>query len=200
MEGANTMQGRRTRLLAVVGAALCATAVGAPGASAGERPVPEGAGAEAPEGAIVTEMRVTDVDREVAESRGFTVRTRADGTEWVDRGGDARPLDEVEYGDCGSSWVFIDPQGDYWSTIRTGFAVDDLVLTYYWKVNRTDPYGGTTNTWGGALGDYTWQGSWNIHGGGPGYETASVTPSSSVLLWDGSVCTSMAPSDTEYVY
>lgn len=165
-----------------------------------------------PAGAKVTRMTVSGVNRQIAEAHGFKVVTgpggiqhavptpaaiNPDGTPYRPK---ARPNDVVE-GDCGDSYLWIHAVGGYVSEIETGFDLDDAAIAFYWRVNRSDPYGSDSNSWGGGLGlDTSWSGEWDVHGGGPGWETAGVvTPASDALLWDGDICASGGPSDAEEI-
>lgn len=183
-------------------AAIAATAVAAPartvattGHGSAER------AAKPPAGAVVSHLRRVGFNAAVARAHGYRVRTAPNGTRYPVRpGARARPNDEVS-GDCGDSWIYISVQGNWRSTITTGFDVDLPAIGFGWQVLRSDPYGSTTNSWGSPLAeDYSWEGSWQIQGGGPGMEYASVDPADSwALLTDGSICSSAGPNDQAMV-
>ncbi|MDH6107795.1 hypothetical protein P3T36_006408 [Kitasatospora sp. MAP12-15] len=152
------------------------------------------------------------MDRKVAESHGFKVVTDPNGSQHavptasaINRDGSPytskiHPDDSVE-GSCGDSYLWIHPDGGYVSEIETGFDLDQGAVAYHWQVNRSDNWGSDSYSWGGGLGvDEEWHGEWDVHGGGPGYETAGVVPSSDVLLWDGETCSSGGPSDHEFIF
>ncbi|NUR01253.1 MAG: hypothetical protein HOY79_33405 [Streptomyces sp.] len=156
-------------------------------------------------------MTVRGVDRKVAESHGFKVVTNPDGSQHVVPTASATNPDGSPYkqaahpdnsveGDCGDSYLWIHAVGGHVSEIETGFDLDQGAVAYHWQVNRSDTWGSDSHSWGGGLGvDTSWHGEWDVHGGGAGWETAGVLPSSDALLWDGDICSSGGPSDSEYI-
>lgn len=143
-------------------------------------------------------MTISGVNRKVAQAHGFKVATAPDGTQYAVPTAAAVNPDGTRYtaatiqpddfyeGDCGDSYIWIHDVGAHVPEIETGFDLDSDAVSYYWKVNRSDPYGSTSHSWAGGLAlDTTWEGEWDIHGGGPGWEIAGVVPSSDALLWDG---------------
>lgn len=73
--------------------------------------------------------------------------------------------------------------GGYVSEIETGFDLDMGAVAYHWQVNRSDNWGADSHSWGGGLGvDEHWHGEWDVHSGGPTWETAGVVPARNVLL------------------
>ncbi|WP_329587115.1 hypothetical protein OG500_37500 [Kitasatospora sp. NBC_01250] len=157
-------------------------------------------------------MTVSGVDHAVAEAHGFKVVTEPDGTERAVPTASAtnpdgtpyragiRPLNQID-GDCGDSYLWIHSVGGYNSEIETGFDLGTGAVAYHWQVNRSDNWGSDSHSWGGGLGvDEHWHGEWDIHSGGATWETAGVVASSDVLLWDGELCHTGAPSDTTWVF
>ncbi|GAB7188835.1 hypothetical protein ATKI12_8950 [Kitasatospora sp. Ki12] len=172
-----------------------------------------------PAGAKVAKMTVRGVDRQVAESHGFKVVTGPDGTQHVvptaaATNPDGSPYkattakatttfspDNVVEGNCGDSYLWVHAVGGYVSEIETGFDLNMGAVAYHWQVNRSDTWGSDSHSWGGGLGvDTSWHGEWDVRSGGATWETAGVVPSSDALLWDGEICSSGGPSDTEWIF
>ncbi|AOR29738.1 hypothetical protein BFF78_00295 [Streptomyces fodineus] len=161
-----------------------------------------------PKGAKVVKMRVTGVNANLAKAHGFKVVTAPDGSQHAVStpkaiNPDGSPYrakvhpDDVVEGDCGDSYIWIHPVGGYNMEIQTGFDLDEDAVAYHWQASRSDDYGSDTYSWGGGLAfDSSWEGEWDANAGGPGWETAGVSPSSDALLWDGDICSSGGPTDS----
>lgn len=108
-------------------------------------------------------MRIVRFDEEVAERHGYRIVTEADGRDAAvpshAPAADARPAGTVE-GDCGFSWVELDPEGVGYYRVRTGFHVNTWATEYHWKVNVSGPSLNRHHTWGDPLrARRDWQGS-----------------------------------------
>ncbi|WP_143658679.1 hypothetical protein [Streptomyces sp. IMTB 2501] len=147
-----------------------------------------------PKGAKVVKMRVTGVNAKLAKAHGFKVVTASDGSRHAVPtpkaiNPDGSPYrakvhpDDVVEGDCGNSYIWIHPVGGYSMEIQTGFDLDEDAVAHHWRAGRSDDSGSDTNAWGGGLAcGSPWEGEWDANAGGPGWETAEVSPSSDALL------------------
>jgi hypothetical protein len=104
-------------------------------------------------------------------------------------------------GDCGFSYVELDPEGVGYYRVRTGFHVNDWATEYHWKVNVAGPNVNRHHTWGGPLrARRDWRGSRRGDIKSEGYHEATVVPPESyALLWNGGVCYSGGPRDRTYL-
>lgn len=150
---------------------------------------------------ITAQMHVTGIDAAVARAHGFVVRTNAAGKQYVARKGSTgvSPNDVVS-GDCGSSYMYLYPDGGDYTTAVTGFNVTGPAVSYGWNIVVVDDAGTAHHSWGGGLAfDSSWSGSWTSWHSVSGYSWAEVV-SGWAVLWDGDICTSLYPSDSTYVY
>jgi hypothetical protein len=143
---------------------------------------------------------VTGVSAKLAKAHGFKVVTAPDGSRHAvptpkatsPYGSPYRAKvhpDDVVEGDCGDSYIWIHPVGGYNMEIQTGFDLDEDAVAHHWQASRSDDYGSDTYSWGGGPAlDSSWEGEWDANAGGPGWESAGVSPSSDALLWDGDIC------------
>jgi hypothetical protein len=112
------------------------------------------------------------------------------------RGGAA----DTSYGDCGSSYVQITPVGNRKALIQTGFSVYTGAVDFDWVVHVIDNYGVSNKTWGSPLAfRSSWVGTNNFTSSGTGYASAEVTYGVA-FLWDGTICFSLGPFASTYIY
>lgn len=164
-------------------------------------PVPA---AKAASASIRVPMRIVGFDQDVARRHGYRIVHLPDGRqasvpmEAPSRA--AQPFDTVE-GDCGFSYVELDPEGVGYYRVRTGFHVNDWATEYHWKVNVTGPGVNRHHTWGGPLrARRDWRGSrrGDIKSEGD-HDATVVPPESYAVLWNGGVCYSGGPRDRKYL-
>ena len=151
---------------------------------------------------VVKPMQVVGFDREVAAANGYEIRVNNEGQEYsVPVGSDASvtPSNTVT-GNCGSSYVQITPVGNRKALIQTGFTVYTGAVDFDWVVHVIDNYGVSNKTWGGALAfRSSWVGTNNFTSSGTGYASAEVTWGVA-FLWDGTICFSLGPFASTYIY
>lgn len=151
---------------------------------------------------VVRPMQVIGFDRAIAAENGFEIRTNSAGQEYsVPVGSDASATpNNTVYGDCGSSYVQITPVGNHKALIQTGFSVYTGAVDFDWIVHVIDNYGVSNKTWGGPLAfRSSWVGTNNFTSGGTGYASAEVTYGVA-FLWDGTICFSLGPFSSTYIY
>lgn len=149
-------------------------------------------------------MRIVGFDEEVARRHGYRIVTLPGGRRASVRAPTPtpalRPAGTVE-GDCGFSYVELDPEGVGYYRVRTGFHVNDRAVEYRWKVNVAGPILNRHHTWDGRLrGRHDWRGSRRGAIKAEGYHEATVVPPESfAILWHGGFCYSGGPSDRTYL-
>lgn len=149
----------------------------------------------------VEPMYIGGFDASVAEAHGFTIRTRADGVQYVVRKGaapNATPLNVV-YGNCGYSFVYGYPSvGSRAIELYTGWHVTNWGVSYHWEVRLNDQGGTSFQTWYGLLNfDENWTADRVVGGLTAGPGQATVVPAVSfVEFWDGGVCYAGSPPAT----
>ncbi|WP_448058384.1 hypothetical protein [Cellulomonas hominis] len=156
---------------------------------------------------ITTPMVVTGFDSKVAAANGYQIVTRADGTQAsVATGPSVSPLADVTPattvgGTCGTSSVVLLDAGGGKAAVSTGWTTIRGAISYSWSVTVAGSAGTyTKNFGGGLLNRSSWTGSFTWTVPRTGYYIAGVSPSSSVVLNNGSVCSSLAPTDGETIY
>ncbi len=163
-------------LLAVVGA-LLSPAV----ALAATQPVPTPP--TAPSVINVTEMTVTGFDAATARKYGHSA---------------VQPQNVVG-GNCGSSYLFLDPRPRVFF-IRTGFSLTTPAVSYSWAVDGFGPTGFRATWDGGLFFRTTWDGTASRGNLAPGFYNAIVSSPSYALLANGLICSSAHPTDAKPVF
>lgn len=157
---------------------------------------------------LTVPMVVTDFDEEVAAANGYEIIELADGTRAsvpVDRL--STNLDDLGVenyntvaGNCGTSTVYMHDDGTGRAYVGTGFRLTRGAISYSWSVTVAGIQGTYTKKFGGGLlNRKEWTGSFTWTVPGSGWYTSTVSPSSSVTLNNGSVCSSGSPTDSVYV-
>lgn len=122
-------------------------------------------------------------------------------TEEIAAGGVSTQSEPEKYGDCGMSFIYVDGIGDRRISITTGYNVTRSVIASGWWVGIYDNGGASEQSFGGgAPNNGYWASNKAFPGMTPGYAWAEVTGGSFVILWTGSICTSLSPWDDANIY
>jgi hypothetical protein len=160
----------------------------------------------------VTEpMHVVGIDVAVAKAHGYTVRTDAQGQEYVAKIGSAAVTPQnVEPGPCGNSWVDYSAIGErsasprYVAVVSTGYAINPtygLPFEGSWVVAVGDNAGtGNVNFPNPVSGSYAWSASDDTYHSVTGLSTATVLESSFVVTEEGWACYSAGPYASTTLY
>ncbi len=148
-------------------------------------------------------MTIAGFDTKVAAAHGFAIRTDSKGRlvsvpVTASAKASVSP-NNMETGNCGSSWVYIYDVGVKKYRVDTGFGVQTSAINYTWYVNIVGPHYDITPHWQGGLAFSTvWSTSYygTVSYGG----TYSAKAWGQATLWNGSVCVSMGPIDNQAIY
>lgn len=148
-------------------------------------------------------MIVTSFDVGVAAAHGFKIVTRADGSQAslpANVSSQATGYTTVS-GKCGTSSLVMLDAGGGKAAVSTGWTTVRGAVSYSWRVTVAGGLGGTyTKSYsGGLLNRSSWSAAFSWTVPRTDYYIAGVSPTSSVVLNNGAVCTSMAPTDGEWV-
>ncbi|SFQ26296.1 hypothetical protein [Amycolatopsis rubida] len=103
-------------------------------------------------------------------------------------------------GNCGTSSLTFVPVGGKQGRMATSWVVDLPTIGFDWKVDFTDDFGVSTQTWGEPFhGASSWATSFVFTGGGGPTRAQVRSPYSSVTLIDLAVCVSAGPSESAII-
>ena len=158
-------------------------------------------------------MNAIGYDESIAEANGFRIVTYPDGS-W-ETVAVTRPAKAIEaayggptlidpnapvaskvtvYGNCGSSYIQVLRSGSAWRA-NTGYSVTAPVANRIsWTVQVASLGGLPSYTWPPAPTGAIWNGAITFATGGFG-GSVFVTPGSSVLLINGTICSSGSPAE-----
>ncbi len=147
---------------------------------------------------VQQDMTVAGFDAAVAEAHGYKIVTLPDGHQAsvpaTARPGAQPDSQDTAHGNCGYSFVELDPLGHHNVELRTGFGVKLPAVSYTWLVEIQDRAGTSYQHWSGGLRfRSTWSGSRELHLTPPWVDAGVVPGRSSALLEDGEICTSAGP-------
>ena len=193
----------RRRLTAAVFALATATLAGflATGTAHATSAHPASA-AQAPSARTITvslPMHVVSFDAAIAKAHGYTVRTNAQGQQYVTKAGSTAvtPTNTVE-GPCGDSWITYTAIGGKQAVVGTGYTINPafgVPLSGIWHVAVVDNAGTGIVTSYPTPGSLAWGTTEVTHHSVTGYSYASVVTSTSWVFTDeGYTCHSGGPS------
>ena len=151
-------------------------------------------------------MEVVGYDEAVAESNGYEIVENKDGSwESVPVTPEAQAFEDSNAGpstrtvtvggNYGSSWIDVSGGINPVKTVRTGYNVPAPVANRISWVVQVSSFGGFPSmSWPSGPSGAQWSGVSSFSTGGIG-GFAWVTPTSSVLLIDGRVCSSGSPAE-----
>jgi hypothetical protein len=153
---------------------------------------------------IVMPMKVVGFDAKVAKAHGYEIRTYHGRQYSVKIGTPRSVIPNVTVGgNCGSSYIDYNAQGNRVVFMETGFHVYLTATNYSWWVYLLDNGGLSNHHWWGIflLPHQNW-GTSALYGGmTPGGSSAWVsTPSSYADLISGARCISGGPTDYTWIY
>ena len=157
-------------------------------------------------------MYISGFDTAVAKAHGYKIVTYANGDRQavpvnprsslpkgpvlVKNAGRLRPANsgyDSAAGNCGTSWIYGDEISTSHISLESGFDLTDPAVAYNWVISLNDANGTSEQSASGTLLERkTWEGTWN---GLYQYEYTidEVLTSSTVVLYDGSTCSSAGP-------
>lgn len=120
-------------------------------------------------------------------------------------GGSYVPDDSVP-GDCGSSYIEIEPYSGGF-TMNTGFVVNEEAVDFWWRAqSEFEPNPSLFQEFffdtGPMLPDRRWDASvdYDVDSEAPIPIASKVVPASYAILWNLQVCSSAYPTDSAWVY
>ncbi len=140
------------------------------------------------------------LDAEALISGEATEPTMLGGPLGSGGGPDVAPANIV-IGSCGESWVFMYDVGVREYQVQTGFRTNQPSVGYTWMTNVIQPASAYNHNhrWHGALAMnlvFSMQATATVRTGG--WATAKATGYS--VLWNGLLCQSLGPIDSEAIY
>lgn len=158
-----------------------------------------------------TPMYIAGYNEEVAEEHGFKIVTDKDGNEHSvpvteeakeivaaqdePANEDGIELQNIVYGDCGSSSVFIAKSSPTEISIATSYSVYTTSISHQWEVGGSSPDGVWSEGFSGLNSGSSWSAVHEAYVGDSSDVFAGVTEGSFAQLIDGAVCYSGGPSD-----
>jgi hypothetical protein len=153
---------------------------------------------------VVIPMHIIGFNPAVAKAHGYVIRTDSQGRQYSVKAGapaGVRPDDNpVIDGNCGYSFLWYSARGNHTVFVSTGFGLNQIAVSYWWKYFMRDPGGTSSHIHAGAL-EYlsSWSTGDTWGGMTPGPSEAWVDTGSDALLVSGGVCSSGGPSDSVYI-
>jgi hypothetical protein len=155
---------------------------------------------------VTRPMRVVGIDAAVAKAHGYTVRTDAQGKQYVAKLGSAAvtPQNTVA-GPCGNSWVTYTAIGGKAASLGTGYVLNPdygLPVSGFWEVAVVDDAGtGYVENSNPVTGSFYWDDNYTTYHSVTGYSYAEVVSDNSYVITDeGWLCYSAAPSANTTLY
>lgn len=154
-------------------------------------------------------MYIVGYDKAVAEAHGYTIvvdQTGAQRSVPVTKQAKTQAAaaaalkssiqpNGIEYGDCGTSSLFVARKGTTKIAVSTGYSVHTASVQHTWNVDGVVTSGTWTSGFSGLNFSTTWSATHNVSVGDNSSGFAYVRSGSRAVLIDGSICYSGEPSD-----